>query len=172
MSSSLQIRKSDVAGLTFDDLLVILTPLQFSKVSIDTETGCWIWGGGKNNSGYACIWNNKKSNSGHILVYEYFIGTVPENLQLDHTCHDPSVCRKGVKCKHRACINPLHMEPVTSLENTRRGGRVGKQPIETICRKGLHELNEENTYVAPDGSRRCRPCGTETSRRIRNRRAS
>jgi DNA-binding XRE family transcriptional regulator len=45
----------------------------------------------------------------HIVYYERTRGPVPSGLQLDHTC----------RC--RACVNPSHLEQVTSATNVRRG---------------------------------------------------
>ena len=45
----------------------------------------------------------------HRWSYQHHIGPVPEGLVLDHLC------------RVRHCVNPDHLEPVTSRENTLRG---------------------------------------------------
>lgn len=42
------------------------------------------------------------------LTYEWFIGPIPDGLQIDHLCGQPS------------CVNPEHLEPVTLRENVQR----------------------------------------------------
>jgi hypothetical protein len=40
--------------------------------------------------------------------YERLNGTIPAGLEFNHLC------------RNRLCVNPKHLEPVTSVENTRR----------------------------------------------------
>ena len=56
----------------------------------------------------------------HRYVYELFRGPIPDGHVLDH------VKKKG--CKHRDCVNPDHLEPVTQQENTLRGDAVLFKP--------------------------------------------
>lgn len=72
------------------------------------ETPCWIWLCYRNKDGYGRI----GGRPAHCVLYEQKYGKVPDGFQLDH------------KCKIRACVNPDHVEPVTSAENTRRGKQV------------------------------------------------
>ena len=65
-----------------------------------------------NRNGYGRInWKGKR-HVAHRLVYELLIAQIENGLLLDH------------KCCFRGCVNPLHMEPVTHAENTRRGRAV------------------------------------------------
>lgn len=106
--------------------------------------GCWIWLGAKDSKGYGRFNKGEGLSSlSHRYAYESLVGAVPNELQLDHLCRVPS------------CVNPEHLEPVTPLENTRRGRGHGS---ETHCPLG-HPYDETNTYRRPDGkSRVCRTC--------------
>lgn len=84
------------------------------KYTIDTNTNCWLYIGKLLPTGYARAWNFAKqmNEDVHITMYESKYGPVPEGKELDHVKE---------KCKHRHCINPDHLEPVTHLENVLRG---------------------------------------------------
>lgn len=73
------------------------------------DTYCWVSGHNRNSKGYARVNTAGRSTPAHRVAYEHFIGPIPDGLTLDHLC------------RNRACINPAHLEPVTSLENIRRG---------------------------------------------------
>lgn len=71
--------------------------------------GCWLWSGAITSTGYGHLAVNRRWVRAHRWYYEYYVGAIPEGLQLDHLC--------GV----RHCVNPAHLEPVTQTENVRRG---------------------------------------------------
>src|SRR5690606_26252710 len=98
--------------------------------------------------GYGRIVVGGKQRPAHRVSYEHFVGPIPDGLLLDHLCR--------VRC----CINPAHLEPVTSGENTRRGF-VGSERHET-CKRG-HDLSQ-TAATRKDGSRFCRVCANEAKR--------
>jgi hypothetical protein len=109
-------------------------------------TPCWIWTGYIKPEGYGEVHRGGRKMYAHRLSYETFVGPIPEGLQLDHLC------------RNRACISPLHLEPVTSRENTMRGENwSAKKARQTHCING-HEFTPENTSIRRNGSRRCRAC--------------
>ena len=69
------------------------------KLKFDLNTGCIIYTGVLNNSGYGP----------HTRIYKHFVGLIPPDHELDHIC------------RRRACINFNHLEPVTPLINCHRG---------------------------------------------------
>lgn len=84
-------------------------PITRALSRLDKSDGCWKWTGPVLATGYGRIMANGRMVYVHRLVYEHFIGPVPDGLELDHLCRVP------------ACCNPLHLEPVTHRENIRRG---------------------------------------------------
>lgn len=117
------------------------------------EDGCWLWVGEKGRNGYGNIRVNSDSRVAHRVGYELLRGPVPVGKQLDHTC------------RNRMCVNPAHLDVVTSRENTLRGqGPTAINARKEFCLRG-HPFDETNTYRKPDGRRRCRICHREAGRR-------
>src|SRR5260221_7559433 len=109
-------------------------------------SGCWIWIGAK-TLGYGKFGDGARTFWAHRWVYEQMIGTIPTGLQIDHLCRVPS------------CVNPTHLEPVTSRENMLRGESPAWRTYRTgICLRG-HLLTPENTVWRLGGRwRQCRTC--------------
>lgn len=79
---------------------------------VDGDSGCWIWQRQVNNKGYGVIGNYRKGERklAHVWFYEQRFGPVPQGCELDHRCEKPR------------CCNPDHLDPVSHIENVRRGG--------------------------------------------------
>ncbi|MEU5596690.1 HNH endonuclease signature motif containing protein [Streptomyces sp. NPDC020298] len=79
---------------------------------IADANGCWIWQRRANRQGYAIgsfvSRGGKSTGLAHRAIYEQQVGPIPEGMELDH------------RCFVTMCVNPAHMEPVTSEENLRR----------------------------------------------------
>jgi len=123
---------------------------------------CWVWGGSKMGSGYGSFYLEGHHVGAHVAAYTLMRKPVPDGAELDHLCHPGDGSCSRATCRHRLCVNPDHLEPVTRAENVRRGSSIfGQNMRKTRCLRG-HELTPENTYVKilPDGreSRQCRTC--------------
>lgn len=71
--------------------------------------GCWLWTGSRRGGYGRAKLAGIGSIDAHRLSYEHHVGPIPDGLVIDHLC------------RNRSCINPAHLEPVTTKENIRRG---------------------------------------------------
>lgn len=121
--------------------------------------GCQLWTG-TTVRGYGKVYEGRRNRLVHRAVFEALVGPIPEGMDLDHTCHtrDP-LCRGGVTCTHRRCVNVEHLEPVPPIENNRRSQSFSAiNATKTHCDHG-HEFTSANTYIRPrNGQRQCRQC--------------
>ena len=131
------------------------------------ENGCWEFTGFILPNGYGQLGRNLMA---HRVAWEAANGPIPEGMILDHLCHTRDLsCVANTDCPHRRCVNPAHLEPVTSQINNLRGrGFANTNAAKTHCANG-HEFTEDNTYWRPDRyGRICRTCRDETLRRGRH----
>lgn len=139
----------------------------FASHRINKTPTCWLWTGASyQGSGYGRIKFNKNSLQGpltftaHRFCYELFIGPIPIDKVLDHLCRNP------------ICVNPEHLDPVTSHENVVvRGRTITKINAEkTHCDEG-HLLEGDNLMLRTPAyriKRGCRICHNTTGRKNRD----
>jgi HNH endonuclease len=93
----------------------------------------------------------------HAFSYEIAHGPVPPGLVLDHLC------------RHPACVNPDHLEPVTQRENILRGAAPTVLLHHAgVCKRG-HSQDETTAYRRKGGPRKgtvvyCKICRSEQRR--------
>jgi hypothetical protein len=96
---------------------------RFYKFVEKQENGCWLWTGSQTGRGYGQIRRGTREEGNaqaHRVSYEIHVGPIPldekgESLFIDHLCYD----KDGYS--NKLCVNPEHLEPVTDLNNKRRG---------------------------------------------------
>lgn len=118
---------------------------------IDTSE-CCIWAGNTittHSLTYGVINHRTKNGKTHFIhrvVYEDIVGTIEDNLVIDHLC------------RNTLCINTDHLEAVTNKENILRGnGAPAVNARKTLCVRG-HRLYGENLRIRKDGRRVCISC--------------
>jgi hypothetical protein len=128
-----------------------------AHVDVDPDTGCWLWNGRLDTSGYGQF----KRRQAHIVAYEAIFGPVPRGLVLDH-----------VVCRTRRCVNGRHTRAVTKAVNNIENslGPSAVNAVKVACVRG-HPFDAENTGRDLNGYRVCRECRREATRRWRSRKA-
>jgi hypothetical protein len=129
------------------------------------EWECWIWQGHCDQKGYGRLACRQRSYKAHRVSYEMFIGSIPPGLVIDHLC------------RTRNCVNPENLEPVTNVENIRRGESVVTvQAKKTHCIHG-HPFFGDNVRIdvtrrrgrAIGLRRRCKTCARQRDEKVRER---
>ena len=120
-------------------------PVVDSKIEPEPITGCWLWIGARHQHGYGIMQDHtprRRRLYAHRVMYEALRGPIPRGMTLDHLC------------RQRCCVNPVHLEAVSRVENVRRGaarsGVMYQAP--NTCKRG--HLRRDHY----DGQGRCRLC--------------
>ena len=121
-------------------------PIERFWEKVDKTGPCWEWTASKvYGYGQFGIAHQKHARA-HRFAYELLVGPIPEGLELDHLC------------RNRACVNPDHLEPVTTRVNLLRGATVtARKAGQTHCIHG-HEFTPDNTFIRKNGCRTCLTC--------------
>lgn len=106
------------------------------------KTDCTVWIGATNNKGYGLIQVGGKLELAHRVAYEDEYGPIPAGMYPDHVC------------RVRNCVNPQHLELVTTSENVKRG----RAAVGGICTQGHKLATEADVYVRSNGKSECMEC--------------
>lgn len=150
-----------------DELLAARSP-EFWRQIIERRgfavsgRGCWILNGSANSAGYMVLKVRMDDGSrvalqAHRVSHTGWIGAIPDGLAVDHLC------------RVRTCVNPAHLEAVTSRVNYLRGAAPSAVAWRTDqCASGRHALAGDNV-IHQNGARACRACRREweRTRRVR-----
>ena len=129
-----------------------------AKYAATKQVGeCREWPDKPTSEGYGIFSFEYKRHRAHRAIYELFVGSIPEGMQIDHLC------------RNRICVYPPHLEVVTQRENILRGESVcAVHARKTRCIHG-HEFTPENTIKKAHG-RNCRRCDILRKRRYKRER--
>lgn len=125
-----------------------------------TPDGHELWTGALTDSGYARLSFAGSDIYAHRLTWVIAHGRDPlPELAIDHIC------------RVRHCVAAAHLREVTQRENILAGeSPVAHNAAKLFCiRSHPLMLGHPNTYIAVDGSRRCRACRTAQRRKDRAR---
>jgi hypothetical protein len=106
---------------------------------------CWEWTGAKHDEhGYGTFVVGGGHWRAHRWSYTQFIADIPSGYEIDHLCRNPP------------CVNPYHLEAVTTQVHHKRTDASKWQRAKTHCPQG-HPYSGDNLRRTPKG-RYCRAC--------------
>lgn len=73
---------------------------------------CWIWTGAKLRNGYGFFRLHGNPQPAHRASYTLFVGSIPDNKEIDHLC------------ENKSCVRPSHLEAVSGITNMQRLHRL------------------------------------------------
>ena len=79
--------------------------LRFAR-KIRQQGECWRWTGRRDKKGYGQLWHEGQARWAHRLSYAVFIGEIPFDQTIDHSCHNSW------------CCNPAHLRILSRGENS------------------------------------------------------
>ena len=93
----------------------------WQHVDIGYPDECWPWTSTTTREGYGVMSLGGGQVKAHRFAYELLLAPIGRGLDLDHICHNADLtCTDPAACPHRRCVNPLHLDPVSSAINAAR----------------------------------------------------
>ena len=103
---------------------------------VDKSDGCWLWTRTRNREGYGVYTYQGRTYKAHRWAWMQTVGAIPEGLEIDHLCRNPS------------CVRPDHLQAVDHRTNVLRGvGPTAVNAKKTTCDKG-HQFDRVNSRSA------------------------
>lgn len=96
--------------------------LERFEEKIEKTDSCWNWKSATDGR-YGVFWIHGRNSYAHRLSYLFYIGSIPEDMYVCHTCDN------GM------CVNPKHLFIGTAKDNAQDMSKKGR------CRKQDGELN-------------------------------
>lgn len=132
--------------------------MQWFWDQVDKSGECWTWTFRHDKYGYGFFRIGRRHIFAHRYSYESSVGPIPDGLEIDHLC------------RNHICVNPAHLEPVTTRENQYRGQAPNMLlHLSGRCKRG-HDVSGINAYLRPDGRIICRECDRQRHREFNARR--
>ena len=72
---------------------------------VDKHGRCWNWIAAKSRDGYGEFRLNGAMRKAHRVSYTACVGAIPDDLEILHSCDNPS------------CVNPVHLRADTHRQN-------------------------------------------------------
>lgn len=128
-----------------------------ASVSIEPNSGCWLWTGRLNSKSYAMLSMKYKTSKYRLASHiSKELGGQPRLSESHLALH---------KCDTPQCVNPDHLYWGTHQQNAddKVNRRRHHQHSQTACARG-HEFTEENTLFKDSRNKRiCRTCARRRS---------
>ena len=81
------------------------SPKKAFNSRIETRGNCIVWTGSKDSDGYGRMRIGDHLVSAHRFAWEQYYGPIPENMVIDHICHNPD------------CVKKEHLRLATQAQN-------------------------------------------------------
>ncbi len=134
---------------------------EFAALTAMLPNGCIEWRGSLDSKGYGRFKRDGRQYFAHRVALALAGVDLGEN-DVDHLC------------RNRRCVNPDHLEPVSTKENTARGNGATAAAIRARrdgeCVNG-HVIAEVGEHRQGDGFT-CAECGRDRVRRYKARKAN
>lgn len=119
------------------------TPEESFAARTEWQGDCIVWTGHRYGIGYGSIWVDSKNVPAHRYAWEREKGPIPEDMFIDHTCHNPP------------CVNVEHLRIATPSQNNsylsgpdKSNGKSGLRNVYWVHEKWrVSAIKDGKTYV-------------------------